>query len=89
MQILQDAYNAQRDKVIFEKGSKMAENNKANSESKGFVDGLKAEFRKIVWPTQEVLAKQTAAVIAVSLVLGAIIAALDWAFRLGLTRVFQ
>ena len=58
----------------------MAENNKANSENKGFVDGLKAEFRKIVWPTQEVLAKQTAAVIAVSL---------DWAFRLGLTRVFQ
>ena len=58
-------------------------------ENKGFVDGLKAEFRKIVWPTQEVLAKQTAAVIAVSLVLGAIIAALDWAFRLGLTRVFQ
>ena len=67
----------------------MAENNKANSESKGFVDGLKAEFRKIVWPTQQVLAKLTAAVIAVSLVLGAIIAALDWAFRLGLTRVFQ
>jgi len=67
----------------------MAENNKANSESKGFVDGLKAEFRKIVWPTQEVLAKQTAAVVAVSLVLGTIIAVLDWAFRLGLTRVFQ
>ena len=67
----------------------MAENNKANSENKGFVDGLKAEFRKIVWPTQEVLAKQTAAVVAVSLVLGTIIAALDWAFRLGLTRVFQ
>ena len=67
----------------------MAENNKANSENKGFVDGLKAEFRKIVWTTKEVLAKQTAAVIAVSLVLGAIIAALDWAFRLGLTRVFQ
>ena len=53
------------------------------------MDGLKAEFRKIVWPTQEVLAKQTAAVVAVSLVLGTIIAVLDWAFRLGLTRVFQ
>ena len=57
----------------------MAENEKTNSEKKEFVDGLKAEFRKIVWPTQEVLAKQTAAVVAV----------LDWAFRLGLTRVFQ
>ena len=67
----------------------MAENNKANSESKAFVDCQKDEFRKIFWPTQEVIAKQTAAVIAVSLVLGAIIAALDWAFRLGLTRVFQ
>ena len=33
----------------------MAENNKANSENKGFVDGLKAEFRKIVWPTQKCL----------------------------------
>ena len=63
----------------------------AESENKskagGFVEGLKAEFAKIVWPTQEKLVKQTITVVSVSLVLGVLIAVLDWLFQLGLTRV--
>ena len=45
--------------------------------------GLKAEFRKIVWPDQKSVVRQTIAVIAVSVVTGLIIALLDWAIHQG------
>jgi preprotein translocase subunit SecE len=51
--------------------------------------GLKAEFRKIVWPTREELLKQTIAVVVVSVVLGLVIAALDWAFQLGFGAIIK
>lgn len=42
-----------------------------------FFQGVKAEFRKITWPDRELLLKQSVAVVAISIVLGAIIAVLD------------
>ncbi len=45
--------------------------------------GLKAEFRKIIWPEKKSLARQSAAVVAVSVVLGLIIALLDWIIQYG------
>ena len=45
--------------------------------------GLKAEFRKIIWPDQKSLVRQTVAVVAVSVVTGLIIALLDWAIQYG------
>ena len=45
---------------------------------------LKSEFKKIVWPDKESLVKQTIAVIAVSVVLGIIIALVDSAFTVGI-----
>ena len=45
--------------------------------------GLKAEFSKIVWPDRKSLVRQTIAVIAVSVVVGLIIAALDWLIQYG------
>jgi preprotein translocase subunit SecE len=45
--------------------------------------GLKAEFRKIIWPDQKSLVRQTVAVVAVSVVLGLIIAILDWIIQYG------
>ena len=52
----------------------MAENNK---EKTGFVQGLKAEFQKIIWPDKATLGKQAVAVTIVSIVLGTVIALLD------------
>ena len=52
----------------------MAEN---NNEKTGFVQGLKAEFQKIIWPDKTTLGKQAVAVTIVSIVLGAVIALLD------------
>ncbi len=46
--------------------------------------GLSAEFKKIVWPDKESLVRQTTAVIAVSVVLGLIIALLDYIIQYGI-----
>ena len=48
-----------------------------------WIDGLKAEFRKIIWPDQKSLVKQTGAVVAVSIVFGIMIAILDFIFQHG------
>ena len=42
-----------------------------------FFDGLKAEYKKIIWPDQKAVTKQTIAVVSVSVALGVIIAGLD------------
>ena len=54
------------------------------TQKKSWFKGLKAEFRKIIWPDKETLAKQTVAVISVSVVLGAIIALLDFLIQYGI-----
>lgn len=53
------------------------------SRQKSWFDGLKAEFKKIIWPDRKSLVKQTGAVVAVSIVLGMIIAILDFIFQYG------
>ncbi len=50
----------------------------------GFFKNVKSEFKKCTWPKKEELAKQSALVIVVSVVLGVVIAGLDWAIRYGL-----
>lgn len=71
------------------KGTIMAESDKTNSRLQEFQRGLKSEFHKIVWPTRELLIKQTVSVLAVSVFLGVVISLLDWGFQWGLTRLFQ
>ena len=65
----------------------MADNAKAKVDKApktSWFAGLKTEFGKIVWPTKEALAKQTAAVIAVSVVLGLVITILDTFIQYGI-----
>lgn len=52
-----------------------------------FVKGLKAEFKKIVWPDQETVTKQTITVLAVSVALGLIIGILDFVIKWGLSFI--
>lgn len=52
-----------------------------------FIKGLKAEFKKIVWPDQETVTKQTITVLAVSVALGLIIAILDFVIKWGLSFI--
>ena len=44
---------------------------------KSFFKGLKSEFRKIVWTSKEDLVKQTVIVVAISLIMCALITAID------------
>lgn len=50
---------------------------------KSWYDGLKSEFKKIIWPDKKTLGKQTAAVVAVSVVLGVAIAIVDFVVKYG------
>ena len=54
---------------------------KEKSTAKQWFKGLKSEFKKIVWPDKESVAKQTAAVIVITVILGAIISLLDTGLR--------
>ena len=54
---------------------------------KSFVKTLKAEFKKIIWPDKATLTKQTGAVLAVSVALGALIAVLDLVIKFGLNII--
>ena len=49
--------------------------------------GLKTEFNKIVWPDKEDLMKQSVAVVIVTVILGALIFALDALIELGISVI--
>lgn len=48
-----------------------------------FFKGVKAEFKKISWPDKQSTLKQSVAVVVISIVLGIIIAVLDYVFQYG------
>ena len=54
------------------------------SKTRTWWEGVKAEWRKIIWPTREDLAKKTGTVAIVSIVLGVIIAILDFLIQNGI-----
>ena len=43
--------------------------------------GVKAEFQKIIWPDRDTLLKQLAAVLVVSVIVGVLIALIDFGFQ--------
>ena len=53
------------------------------TQKKSWFKGFSAEFKKIIWPDKTELAKQTAAVVSVSVILGAIIALIDFLVQNG------
>lgn len=65
----------------------MSENTK--TQKKSWFKGLQAEFKKIIWPDKKTLARQTTAVVAVSVVLGAVIAVIDAILRYGIDALVK
>lgn len=57
----------------------MSEKTQKNS----WFKGLSKEFKRIIWPDKMTVAKQTAAVVSVSVVLGIIIAVVDFIAKYG------
>lgn len=78
-----------------EKKEEVKEQNKPQKKSeetahkKGAFQSLKAEFKHIVWPDKDTVVKESTAVIVVTVILGAVIALLDWVIKLGLDKIIQ
>lgn len=49
----------------------------------GFFSGVKSEFKKIAWPDRRETFKQSVAVVAISVVMGVIIAIIDYFVKNG------
>ena len=71
-------------KVSAEKKSADKKEKKARS---GFFKGVKAEFKKIIWPDKEATFKQSVAVVVISVVVGVIIAILDYVVKNGVNFI--
>ena len=57
---------------------------KAKTQKKSWFKGLQAEFKKVIWPDKKTLAKQTTAVVVVSVILGLLIAVIDALVNFGI-----
>lgn len=66
----------------------MAENTEKTNK-KSWFKGLKAEYKKIIWPDKKTLAKQTVAVTVCSIALGAIIAIVDVLIQYGIDFIVR
>lgn len=62
---------------------------KKNSGLQDFFKGLKTEYNKIIFPTRQDIIKETTATIAVSLLIGALIAVLDLIMKTGLGFIIR
>ncbi|MBO7649180.1 MAG: preprotein translocase subunit SecE [Lachnospiraceae bacterium] len=63
----------------------MADNEKAPKKS--FFKGLKAEFKKIIWPSRDKVVKESGVVLVISVVLGLVIFGVDILIKLGLGAI--
>ena len=68
---------AKKDKKVTNKEN----NNKDNKNKKSFFKGLKAELKKVIWPTPKQLLNNTVAVITIVLITAIIVFVLDFAFE--------
>lgn len=62
----------------------MANTTTEKAPKKSWLKGMKSEFKKIVWPDKESIAKQSVTVISITAILGIIIYVLDYVIELGI-----
>ena len=67
--------------------SKSSNEEKSNTLKRSWFQELKGEFRKITWLDRKSLARQSFAVIVSSVVLGCVIAIVDWLIQIGLNFI--
>ena len=56
---------------------------KEKAQKKSWFKGLKAEFKKIIWPDKRTIAKANTAVVSVSILLAALISIVDVIVKYG------
>ena len=52
-----------------------------------FFKGVKAEFKKIIWPDRNSTIRQSVAVVAISVVVGVLIAIIDYVAKFGVNFI--
>jgi preprotein translocase subunit SecE len=57
------------------------------SKKDSFFKRVKAEFKRCTWPKKDELIRQSTLVIVVSVILGGVIAGIDWLIRMGLQAI--
>ena len=62
---------------------------KKSGQAKTWFDGLRTEFKKIIWPDKNTLVKQTVAVVAITAVLGVLISVFDAAILEGINLLMK
>lgn len=62
----------------------MGEQGTQKASKTSWFTGLKAEFKKVIWPDQKSLIRQTIAVVAASVALGLVIAVIDIIIKYGI-----
>lgn len=67
----------------------MGEVKTSKTHKKSWFKGLKAEFNKIIWPNKITLAKESTAVIVVSILLGVIISIVDFVVKSGIDVIVK
>ncbi len=67
----------------------MSENTVEKKKKTSWFKGLKAEFKKIIWPDKKTLAKQTVAVTICSVALALIIAIVDALIQYGVDFIVR
>ena len=67
--------------------SKSSKEEKSNTLKRSWFQELKGEIRKITWLDKSSLARQSFAVVVSSVVLGCIIAIVDWLIQIGLNFI--
>lgn len=81
--------NSENKEEVMQDEPKKAAKTATASKKKSRLQGLKAEFRRIIWPDKETITKETTAVVVSTVILGIIIALLDLLIKTGLDKVFQ
>lgn len=81
--------NSENKEEVMQDEPKKTAKTATGSKKKSRLQGLKAEFRRIIWPDKETITKETTAVVVSTVILGIIIALLDLLIKTGLDKVFQ
>lgn len=82
--------DSENKEVVGQDGPKKTESADSSTKKQGGgIQKLKAEFARIIWPDKNTVIKETTAVVVVTVILGAIIALLDFIIKTGLDKILQ
>ncbi len=65
----------------------MSENKETSAKKTSWWSGIKAEFKKIIWPDKRSLVRETIAVFVVTVILAVLIVLIDYVVKYGIDLI--